>query len=187
LYKNTLFLHIMKKLLFLSALLLTTVLQAQDYTFIEKSKQLNSQEAAISFATEITAVTNPTLRFYKLKEFTNLNKFKIVFVPNALKDEDIENDNVSNEDQAGFLSFVFNIDFVGANKDLERLGVKQYRLIETESKYLTMFPIWQKYYKSTAQLEGTLKDYKSQRLIEPEKDIRYIFQDQGDNWLILQR
>lgn len=174
----------MKKTLLLTALLIGAFVQAQDYTFIAKSKTIENQESAVALAKEMASFANKDLRFYKAKDFGDLHKLKVVFVPNTLKDIDIENDAVSEADQAAYLSFVFNIDMVGENKDLEKPGIKQYRLIETESKYLTVFPIWQKYFKRTAELEKTLEDYKSQRLIEPDKNIRYLFQDQNGSWII---
>lgn len=174
----------MKKLILLTALLIGSFVQAQDYAFIAKSKTIENQESAVALAKEIASFANKDLRFYKAKDFGDLHKLKVVFVPNTLKDQDIENDAVSEADQAAYLSFVFNIDMVGENKDLENPGIKQYRLIETESKYLTVFPIWQKYFKPTAELEKTLNDYKSQRLIESDKNIRYLFQDQNGSWII---
>lgn len=174
----------MKKLLLLTALLICSFVQAQDYAFIAKSKTLENQESAIALAKEMASFANKDLRFYKAKDLGDLRKLKVVFVPNTVKDEDIANYTVSKVDQAAYLSFVFNIDMVGENKDLEKPGIKQYRLIETESKYLTVFPIWQKYFKPTAELEKTLEDYKSQRLIEPDKNIRYLFQDQNGSWII---
>lgn len=160
----------MKKLLLLIALLIGLLASAQNYDYIAKSKTLASQELAVQFATE---TANKELHLYKVKDFGTLNKMKVVFAP---KDE---------TDTAGYLYFTFAIDFEGENKALEIPGVKQYRLIEVESKYLTIFPIWQTYFKSTATLEKTVDDYKSQRLNEPDKNIRYLLQNQNERWLII--
>lgn len=176
--------EIMKKLLLLSALLIVSFVQAQDYAFIAKIKAIETQESAESLAKELADVSGKDLRFYKAKEFGDLRKLKVVFVPNTVKDEDIENHTVSDADKASFLSFVFNIDFIGENKDLEKPGVKQYRLILAESKYLTIFPIWQKYFNPTADVEKTLTDSKSRELRDYEKNIQIYIQKQGNIWTL---
>lgn len=162
----------MKKLLLTAILLIGLLVSAQNYDYIAKSKIVASQDLAVQFATE---TASKDLHIYKVKDFGTLNKLKVVFAP---KDE---------TDTASYLSFVFAIDFEGENKALEIPGVKQYRLVEIESKYLTVFPIWQAYFKPTATLEKTVDDYKSQRLNEPDKNIRYLFQNQNERWTILQQ
>lgn len=160
----------MKKTLLLATLLIGLLASAQNYDYIAKSKTLASEELAVQFAKE---TAGKELHFFKAKDFGTLNKLKVVFAP---KDE---------TDTAGYLYFTFAIDYDGQNKALEIPGVKQYRLIEVESKYLTIFPIWQSYFKATATLEKTVDDYKSQRLNEPDKNIRYLFQNQNERWLII--
>lgn len=160
----------MKKVLLTATLLIGLLASAQNYEYIAKSKVLASQELAVQFATE---TAGKDLHLYKVKDLGSLNKLKVVFAP---QDE---------TDTNGYLSFLFNIDFEGENKALEIPGVKQYRLIEVESKYLTIFPIWQTYFKPTANLEKTVDDYKSQRLNEPDKNIRYLFQNQNERWHII--
>lgn len=166
----------MKNILQLAILLIGFATSAQDYAFIEKIKKLESQESAISLAKELATFANKDLRLYKSKEISGRNVLKVVFVPNAVKDEDIANYVVSDADKAEYLSFVFAIDNVNESK--------QYRLIESESKYLTIFPIWQKYFKPTATADKTKEDYSSQRLNEPDKNIRYLFQNQNGSWTI---
>jgi hypothetical protein len=174
----------MKKILVLTALLIASFAQAQDYAFIAKIKALETQESAESLAKELAATAGKGLRFYKTKEFGDLRKLKVVFVPNTVKDEDIENRTVSDTDKASFLSFVFNIDFVGENKALDKPGVKQYRLIVAESQYLTIFPIWQKYFNSAADIEKTLTDSKSRELRDYDKNIQIYIQKQGNIWTL---
>lgn len=165
----------MKKIIVFAFLLIGLATTAQDYNFISKSKVLESQESAVQFASATAATANKELHLYKVNEFNNLNKLKVIF---AAKDE---------TDATAYLSFLFAIDFEGESKALEIKGVKHYRLIELESKYLTVFPIWQNYFKATASLEKTVNDYKSQRLNEPEKNIRYLLQNQNERWLIIQQ
>lgn len=174
----------MKKLILLTALLIVSFAQAQDYAFIAKIKALENQESAIILAKELATTAGKDLRFYKSKEFGDLRKLKVVFVPSTVKDEDIQNYTVSEADEASYLTFVFNIDFIGENKDLEKPGVKQYRLILAESKYLTIFPIWQKYFNPAADFEKTLTDSKSRELRDYEKNIQIYIQKQGNIWTL---
>lgn len=174
----------MKKLLLLACLLIVSLVEAQDYAFISKINALETQESAEGLAKELAVLTGKDLRFYKTKEFGDLRKLKVLFVPNSVKDEDIENRTVSDTDKASYLSFVFNIDFVGENKDLGKPGLKQYRLIVAESTYLTIFPIWQKYFNPAADVEKTLTDSKSRELRDYEKNIQIYIQKQGNTWTL---
>lgn len=174
----------MKKILILTALLIASFAQAQDYAFIAKIKALETQESAENLAKELAITAGKELRFYKTREYGDLRKLKVVFVPNTVKDEDIEKRTVSDTDKASFLTFVFNIDFIGENKDLAKPGVKQYRLIVAESKYLTIFPIWQKYFNPAADVEKTLTDSKSRELRDYEKNIQIYIQKQGNIWTL---
>lgn len=174
----------MKKLLLSATLLIGLLASAQDFTFIQKSKTLENQEAAINISKEMATATGKDLRLYKSKEFSDVGKFKVVFVPSTIKDEDIANYAVSDDDKAKFLSIVFNIDMIGENKDLEKPGVKQYRFLIAESKYLTIFPIWQKYFNPAADVEKTLTDSKSRELRDNDKNIQIYLQKQGNIWTL---
>lgn len=163
----------MKKLLVLSLLLFSFFASAQDYQFIERSKNLLSQDLALQLSKEIVANSNPELRLYKFKDFPKLNKFKVVYVPAHLKDSDIENHNVSDADKLDFVSILFYID-----------SATKYRLLEVESKYDYLFPIWKRYYNPASDHQTLIDDYNGKRLQQPDKNIHYLFQQNGKNWII---
>lgn len=152
----------MKNLLLFIVFLVCSLANAQDYTFIQRSKALSNQDDALQFSRLIASNSVIPLRLYKSKEITKQNKFKAFYVPVHVKDSDIENSIVSDSDKQNFVTVLFNID-----KD------KKYRLLEVESKYDVVFPIWQKYYNP-----------KSDKLEDTTKDIYCILQKQGDNWII---
>lgn len=152
----------MKKLILIIAFLTFGITNAQDYSFIEKSKSLPSETSAVQFSKEIVATSGANLRLYKSKEIAKQKKFKVVFVPSELKDADIENYNVSDVDKENFISLLFNIDADG-----------KYRLLEVLSKKEFVYPVWQRFYNPNGD-----------NFTDNSKNIHCLFQQQGNLWII---
>lgn len=174
----------MKKLLLLTALLIGFLVKAQDFAYLSSLNKIATDKEAINIADDIAALQDKKLRLLRAQEFPENHVLMIRYVPVEMTNE--QYDKLELGDQDKFLTVTFNLDFEGANKDLERVGVKTYKFKKISGAYLQLFPIWKKYYKYEAQLEATLADAKLQKYVDaPNKLFFSIEQDNYDNWFII--
>jgi hypothetical protein len=173
----------MKKLLLLVALLIGSFVQAQDYAFLTSLNKIATDKEAIKIAEEIASLQTKKVRLLRAQEFSEERQLLVRFVPQELTNE--QYDALDQYAQAAFLTVTFRIDYVGENKDLEREGVKTYKLKQIKGTYLQIFPVWKKYYHPEAELEPMLTDYKKQKFIDFPKKLDFYIQEDNDRWILL--
>jgi len=174
----------MKKLLLFAGLLICMFASAQDIGYLQKLKALPSETDALSVANEIAMLSTHKLRLYKTKDTPSQKNLRYVFVPADLMDKDVESRKYSNAQAANFIVIDFTYFNEGENKDLEKQGVKMFRLSTIESKYLNIFPFWKKHFKSDADVEHTIDDYKSQHLKDYQNNLNFYIHKDGDSWTL---
>ncbi|MFV8392765.1 hypothetical protein [Flavobacterium sp. LB2P6] len=154
----------MKKLILLTALLISSFSQAQF-----KPEQLKSltQEQANTFANEIATNAKTQWEFIQAKENTNGDYYVASY-------------------SSGEKTFkiVFNVYYEGQNKALEIAGTKTYRFYEVRGSYLDLFPTWKKVFRPDAEIEKTVDDFKSQELINRPAKINFKLKGSDDEWQI---
>ena len=166
----------MKKFLVAIAFSIATFANGQDFQFIDQIKALPNQEKAIEIATEMASTSTSKLRLYKAKASEKSNMLEVVFVPSEISDQAIESYNVSDSDKTKFLTVIFAID---------KGSSLNYRLLELQTNYKNMFPIWKRYFKSDANEQITLSDYKSQHLKDISKKIDFYIQNREALWILI--
>ncbi len=158
--------------------------QAQDIGYLQKLKALPSEADALNVANEIASYSKVELRIYKTIDSPTQKNLRYVFAPAQLSDKEISG-RTYNEGQPNIFT---TIDFVyyneGENSDLEKTGVKKYRLSTVQTMYLNLFPYWKQYFNPSADTEKTLTDYKSQHVKDIPNAINYYIQKQGGSWVL---
>jgi negative regulator of replication initiation len=173
----------MKKLLLLSALLIASFVQAQDYAYLTSLNKIATDKEAIKIAEEIASLQTKKVRLLRSQEFTEERQLLVRFVPEEMTNE--QYDALDQYEQSDFLTVTFRIDYVGENKDLERQGVKTYKFKQLKGTYLQIFPVWKKYYHPEAEIEPTLTDSKIQKFVDFPKKIDFYIQEDNERWILL--
>ncbi|RWX00933.1 hypothetical protein [Flavobacterium cerinum] len=150
----------MKKLL-LTALLFTTLLQAQDKAFIDGLSKMDFDQAK-SFANEIVASSRT--KWVPLYDKENDKSAAIWFVDASLSPERIDKIKSGKSvcETGECLKVAFTAFYEGENKNLEVKGTKKYKFNSVVMKYLDIFPVWQKYFQPTADVSSLPDNYKLQ-------------------------
>lgn len=173
----------MKKLILFIALLIVSFVQAQDYAYLIYLNKIATNKEAIKIAEDIASIQTKKVRLLSAQEFTEDRQLLVRFVPEEMTNE--QYDALDQYEQSDFLTVTFRIDYLGENKDLERQGVKTYKLKHLKGTYLQIFPFWKKYYYPEAELEPTLTDYKKQKFIDFPKKLDFYIQEDNDRWILL--
>lgn len=164
---------------FLIILFICGFTQAQDFEYLESLKSIETIDQAEKLAKDIASYSKNKMRLYKQKDFSDRGIYVFKFVPADLTDDQVsEMDNIDKE----FIQVRFLYFNVGENKDLEIKGKKTFKLSEVQTKYLNLFPYWQKYFKPEANLERTIEDHKSQRLAQ--NGIEAYISKRDDIWTL---
>lgn len=168
----------MKKLILLTALLITSFIQAQNYAVIN---QLNATDfdSSLKIANDMKAMSKSNYRLYKYKEFEKEQFLKIVYAPDGVTDAQLN----ASKDYSNCLTVTYKIYFEGKNKDLGASGIKKYKFTLLQGKYLDLFPVWQSWFSPTADLEKT-SNKKYDELRDHDKKIEFFIQKNGNEWSI---
>lgn len=76
------------------------------------------------------------------------------------------------ENKSDVLYIKFTAYFAGKNIDLELPGVKKWNILDIYGKYLSLFPIWKKYYQTDADKEKISKNNSAPMKGFPEHSFR---------------
>jgi len=156
----------MKKVLIILFTALCTLANAQDYTFFEKLKTVETPEDAEVLVAKMAAQLKGKFVYYKTKQFDN-GLLRIVYTPEGMAEEAVKA-------QADYEDcFVADFKPVPASTD------KAYNFDKARAKYETLFPLWQKFFKPDAT-----PDNKTQRFSNPEKNVLFSFINMGEVWAI---
>lgn len=166
-------------------LLITMFVQAQDAKYIKALDSL-SNESAKEFSDQIISNSKTKFEFLRIDETTNQpeNFHEVVYIPVDAADKEKKSKPFVKCDECIKVSFfVFK---GGENKELEKTTTRALRFNEVTGKYLDLFPVWQKFFKPSADLKETVDDFKSQQLkIKDAKiDYRFYKRDNENNWYI---
>jgi len=174
----------MKKLLLLAGFLIGTLAHSQDVSYLQKLKALPSEADALKVANEIVSFSKVQLRLYQTIDSPTQKNLRYVFAPANLSDKEISG-RTYDQVQANVYT---TVDFVyfneGENVDLEKTGIKKYRLSTVQATYLNLFPFWKEYFNPSADTEKTLTDYKSQHVKDVPNAVNYYIQKQGNSWVL---
>lgn len=168
----------MKKIILLTALFIAAIAQSQNY---DKIKKLNATDykTAMQLANEISEHAGSKYRLYKFHEFEKEHVLKIVFIPESVTDEQAQNGYKDKLITVEFITYM-----VDQNEDMQRLGVKTYKLSKVTAKYLDLFPLWKSWFVPTADAEKTLSNLDDQELRETDKKIEFYIQKNGSLWTL---
>lgn len=162
----------MKKLLFITLLLVTYVTTAQKKgklskeQYIEINYKISNFDSitARSFADKIATSAKTEYKFIELKivkQSSNKSKdrtFVYRYIPVNLYPDDFEK---TGEYDCNYscMDVEFNVVYDGANEDLEEKGTKRLVFHLVTGKFLDIFPTWEREFLSTATKEKVL-DYE---------------------------
>lgn len=130
----------MKKITLLLIWLLSIQLSAQDYTKLNQLK-LSAPNEAVRTSNQAINLVGKNYRLYGNHEFEKENISKIIYAPSSITNEQIE----AQRSYDNCIVFDYQVFYEGKNIDLNRAGVKQYRLIKIEGKLLELYPIWKEW------------------------------------------
>jgi flagellin-like hook-associated protein FlgL len=173
----------MKKLLLLIALLLVSLVKAQDFTYLTSLNNIPTDATALKIAQEIASIQPKSVRLLKSQEFSEEHIFMVRFVPVEMTNE--QYDKLDQYAQAKFLTVSFSIDNKGENTNLEQKGVKNYQFKQLSGSYMQVFAVWKKYYYPNADQEITLKDSKIQKFVDFPKKLDFYIQEDNDRWILM--
>lgn len=156
----------MKKLLLTIALIFTSLLcKSQNIPFLLQANKCDLNFAR-TFSDEIVSLAKEKYVYYDSAESQYLSDHVLVYVKEGLTDSERKsteayflryktgNAHYQYEDN-NCLAITFKINYVGANKDLEIKGVKEYSFDSVKGKFLDLFSFYQKNVQPTATTENT--------------------------------
>ncbi|PWA10956.1 hypothetical protein [Flavobacterium laiguense] len=173
----------MKKLLLLAFILITSLVQSQDYNYLASLNNVPTDKDALAIAQEIASAQPKSVRLLNSQEFAEEHAYVVRFVPAEMTNE--QYDKLDQYAQSEFLTVSFNIDNKGENTDLQQKGMKNYRFKQLSGSYLQIFAVWKKYYYPNADQEITLKDSKIQKFIDFPKKLDFYIQEENDRWVLM--
>lgn len=140
----------MKKILLITAILLSVITTAQDANFITS---LN--KTTISAAQELSdsIVTLSPLPYQLIKASESTSNYRFVYIPSDITKEQFAKQR--NNDNA------LVIDFAILENESK---VKTLKLSRIKADYTVVFPAWKKYFNESATKVSTRTDYSSQKL-----------------------
>lgn len=140
----------MKKLLFITALLLSVITTAQDANFITSLNKTTTAAAQVLSDSIISLSATP---YQLLKTTERGSNYRFIYIPSNITKEQFLNQR--NYDNAFIIDFAI----------LEQVpGIKTLKLSSVKANYTELFPAWKKYFNNAANKESTLTDYSAQKL-----------------------
>ncbi|MGV1019315.1 hypothetical protein ACTS9V_06685 [Empedobacter falsenii] len=177
----------MKKLLLILITFLSINSFAQDKAYIEKIRNLKSQDEAIKVGWDIVSLMREKFVLNK-KTDEDENGLTLIF----LKANTVDSLRKINPQKMEFppedvIKIYFTKEVEGGNIYLETKGTLYYNFYGVSYKYLDLFPFWQKYFRSDASIETTVNEAKNFELREYRcKEIDdfcgYRFESNKDYW-----
>ncbi|MDB0603172.1 hypothetical protein PL373_18975 [Tenacibaculum maritimum] len=178
----------MKKLLFIIALLTTTIIVGQNESFknIEKLREkLNNFDSitARKFADNIAYSTKTKYKFYKVKNHKKSNIISYYYLKTELTKEQL-GDIKDFGCNGNCLIVYFDVYYEGANIDLELKETKKIVFSNVGGKYLDVFPTWKREFFPTTTKEEALKSHKKRTLYKGNSAVARFQRQQGNFWTI---
>lgn len=173
----------MKKIILLASLLIVSLAQGQNFTYLASLNNISTDVVALKIAQEIASIQPESVRLLRSQEFSEEHVLMIRFVPQEMTNE--QYNKLDQYAQAEFLTVSFSIENKGENTDLEQKGLKNYRFKQLSGSYLQIFAVWKKYYYPNADQEITLKDSKIQKFIDFPKKLDFYIQEDNDRWVLM--
>jgi len=153
----------MKRLLLLTAILIGSICQAQDYGFLAKLKEPVTTAQAMATARQMADAANSQYRLYKSKEFNDSGIYLVVFAPEGVTDEQIikqkHNDNC------------FSVYF-------KKLG-DDYVFDKAVVNYEDIYHVWHTLFNKETQ-----PDKKTARIQVADKGVYFSLNQSNPNWII---
>jgi hypothetical protein len=165
----------MKKLLLIT-LFITSFTYAQDIAFIDGLDKMDFDQAK-SFANEIAASSRS--KWIPLYDKENDKSIAIWYVDASLNPEQINKIKTGKSlcETGECLKVSFITFYEGENKNLEIRGTKKYKFNTVVMKYLDIFPIWQKYFQPSADVNTLPNVYKLQNY--KQGNLLYKFKEEN--------
>lgn len=169
----------MKKLLLLLIFIITSAINAQDYNVISKLNSTNFDNS-LKIADNMKSMAKGNYHLYKYHEFEKEMVLKIVYASEGVTNEQLKQAT----DYNNCFVVEFKVFYEGRNLDLEKQGIKKYKLSKVSAKYLDIFPIWKNWFVPNAEEEKTLKDSNSQEMFDYDKNIKFYISKRDDVWTL---
>ena len=149
----------MKNLLIITALLISSIIYAQDTAFISSINKADITTAK-TLANDIVLQTSTKYKLLKTTE--KANRYRLIYIPETLTPEAFK--------QSMSYDKALIIDF---NIIQQVPGIKTLKLSKIKANYNDVFPTWKKYFNSNADATKTPKDYNSKRMTLA--DYKFVF------------
>lgn len=169
----------MKKILLLIAFIIGSSVSAQDYNIIGQLKSTDFDNS-LKLADNMKSMAKNNYHLFKYHEFEQEMILKIVYAPEGITDEQLK----QSTDYSNCMVVEFKVFYEGRNLDLDKKGIKKYKLSKVSGKYLDVFPIWKSWFVPMADEEKTLTDSNSRELLDYDKNIQFYISKQGNTWTL---
>jgi len=140
------------------------------------------ESGAREFAENIATNGKTKWEFIKVIESIKQRVYIIVYI-DAAATEEMKAIARKSEEYSGqkHLDVRFSVYYEGENPSLEIVGTKKFKFNSVFGKYLDLFPVWKKVFRSDVELEKTIDDFSSQELRHRPQGIVFKIQNKEDN------
>lgn len=172
----------MKKLILLASLLIVSLVEAQDFTYLDSLNKMNLDQAK-STADKIINSTGEKYELLRMTESDQYNNLEFEYVPVNLTASEKEKYSFSITKHP--LTIRFSIYYIGENKDLEIKGEKAFKLSEVKGKYLEVAQYWIKTFYPNATPETVLATYDLKTFYKREAHLKFMLQKNNEIWKLI--
>lgn len=143
------------------------------------------ESGAREFAENVAANGKTKWEFLKVKENIKQRGYIVIYIDASATEEIKVIARTSNEYSGQkHLEVSFTVYYEGENLALEIAGIKKFKFNNVDGKYLDLFPVWKKIFKTDAELEKTVDDINSQELKNRPANINFKLKGTDDEWHI---